>query len=307
MNSIKFYTVLLCCLITINFSPIIHLGNQLKKTDNTIDNELCTGERFNHLITRARRDGIDKLPIGDCMGKIGENLIGIPYIGGTLEKESEQCTVDLAGLDCVTFFENSLNISRLLKIEMNNKNLDNDSLFPKLLEQVTFTRYRDGELDGYISRLHYTSEWIMNNVKKEVIKDMTKELGGKRFNLHVGFMSANPQYYPALVKDPTLTPKIAEIENRINAQEHWYIPSDQVKGIEDKLKTGDIIAIATNKSGLDYSHTGMIFKDEKGRALFMHASSLKKRVYKDRRISLFLSGNANSIGISVLRPLEPIK
>ena len=54
MNSTKFYTVLLCCLITINFSPIIHLGNQLKKTDNTIDNELCTGERFNHLIARAR-------------------------------------------------------------------------------------------------------------------------------------------------------------------------------------------------------------------------------------------------------------
>ena len=59
MNSTKFYTVLLCCLITINFSPIIQIGNQLKKTDNTIDNELCTGERFNHLIARARRDGID--------------------------------------------------------------------------------------------------------------------------------------------------------------------------------------------------------------------------------------------------------
>jgi len=307
MTLSKFIVLCICIMLFAGFSPIILTNNNNFLADNTIDNELSTGERFNQLIARARILGFDTLPIGECIGKIGESLIAIPYLGGTLEKDPEQCSVDLSGLDCFTFFETSLNVSRLLKIENNRQYQDKDSLFPRLLEYITFTRYRDGELDGYLSRLHYMSEWIINNVKKGVIKDMTKSLGGKKFNLHVGFMSANPQYYPALTKDPTLIPKIAEIEHRINAEEHWFIPTEQVKSIEDRLQTGDIIAIATNKTGLDYSHTGMIFKDEKGRALFIHASSTKKRVYKDRRISMFLSGNASSIGISVLRPLEPMK
>jgi hypothetical protein len=49
----------------------------------------------------------------------------------------------------------------------------------------------------------------------------------------------------------------------------------------------------------------MIIKNAKGMALFLHASSGKKRVYLDKRISSYLSESSTSIGISVLRPIDP--
>ncbi|MCE2756189.1 MAG: DUF1460 domain-containing protein [Ignavibacteriae bacterium] len=236
------------------------------------DKEINTGYIFDHLIEEMIKRDYHTLPIGECMGKIGSMMIGTRYVGGTLELMPERCIMDLTGLDCVTFFENTL---------------------------------KDGNLEGYTSRLHYTSEWILDNVKKGVIKDLTKELGGKPFNVKVSFMSENPQYYPQLTAQPSLINKMRLVEYGINNTRHWYIPNSQVKEIESKLQTGDIIAIATNKSGLDYSHTGMIIKNAKGMALFLHASSAKKRVYLDKRISTYLSESSTSIGISVLRPQDP--
>ena len=270
------------------------------------DKEINTGYIFDHLIEEMIKRDYHTLPIGECMGKIGSMMIGTRYVGGTLELMPERCIMDLTGLDCVTFFENTLNIARTAKIKNNGLTQSANSItFRDVLDQIEFTRYRDGNLEGYTSRLHYTSEWILDNVKKGVIKDLTKELGGKPFNVKVSFMSENPQYYPQLTAQPSLINKMRLVEYGINNTRHWYIPNSQVKEIESKLQTGDIIAIATNKSGLDYSHTGMIIKNAKGMALFLHASSAKKRVYLDKRISTYLSESSTSIGISVLRPQDP--
>ena len=278
----------------------------IKSNSKQADKEINTGYIFDHLIEEMIKREYHTLPLGECMGKIGSMMIGTRYIGGTLELMPERCVLDLTGLDCVTFFENTLNISRTAKIKQQELLQNPNSIsFRDVLDQIEYTRYRGGNMDGYTSRLHYTSEWIIDNVKKGVVKDVTKELGGKPFPVKVGFMSANPQYYPQLVAEPTLVRKIQGIENEINAQKHWYIPNAQVKDIESKLQTGDIIAIATNKAGLDYSHTGMIIKNAKGMALFLHASSAKKRVYLDKRISTYLSESSTSIGISVLRPQDP--
>ena len=285
-------------------------GSKDSSSKNTVnkqaDKEINTGYIFDHLIQEMIKREYHTLPIGECMGKIGSMMIGTRYVGGTLELMPERCIMDLTGLDCVTFFENTLNIARTAKIkQMELAQNPNSITFRDVLDQIEYTRYRDGNLEGYTSRLHYTSEWILDNVKKGVVKDLTKELGGKPFPVKVSFMSENPQFYPQLVAQPSLVNKMRLVEYGINNTRHWYIPTAQVKDIESKLQTGDIIAIATNKAGLDYSHTGMIIKNAKGMALFLHASSAKKRVYLDRRISNYLSESPSSIGISVLRPIDP--
>ncbi|MFM8281842.1 MAG: N-acetylmuramoyl-L-alanine amidase-like domain-containing protein [Bacteroidota bacterium] len=277
-----------------------------KQPQKQVDRELNTAFIFDHIIEEMIKREYHKLPIGECMGKIGGMFIGTRYVGATLEIQPERCVIDLNGLDCVTFFENTLNIARTAKLkEFELTTNPNAITFKDVLNEVEHTRYRDGNMDGYTSRLHYTSEWIIDNVKKGVVKDLTRELGGKPFPVKVGFMSTNPKYYPQLVAEPTLIRKIQGMEEELNAKKHWYIPNAQVKDIESKLQTGDIIAIATNKTGLDYSHTGMIIKNDKGMALFLHASSAKKRVYLDKRISSYLSESSTSIGISVLRPIDP--
>ena len=36
-------------------------------------------------------------------------------------------------------------------------------------------RYRDGVIDGYTSRLHYTSDWIENGVRQGFLEDVTAQ------------------------------------------------------------------------------------------------------------------------------------
>jgi len=193
--------------------------SSVKTLDSTVknpitkqaDKEINTGYIFDHLIEEMIKRDYHTLPIGECMGKIGSMMIGTRYVGGTLELMPERCILDLNGLDCVTFFENTLNISRTAKIKQQEILQNPNSItFRDVLDQIEYTRYRGGNLDGYTSRLHYTSEWIIDNVKKGVVKDLTKELGGKPFPVNVGFMSANPQYYPQLVAEPTLVRKIQD-------------------------------------------------------------------------------------------------
>jgi hypothetical protein len=284
----------------IPFFPTEAVLEQTKKLlssvqDNT-DKEATSWYIFDHIINYAKAIGMDKLPIGERMGKIGMLLLGTAYVGGTLEGESETCRIDLTGLDCVTFFESVLGIARITKKP--------DPNFDNLVREITRTRYRDGKLDGYTSRLHYTADWIANNVKKGTVKNITQELGGVEFPLKVSFMSEHPQYYAPMAADSTLIPEIVHTENDINTQKHYYIPKDAVKDIEAKLQTGDIIAIATNKEGLDYAHTGLAYRDERGKMRFLHASIVRKRVFLDKTVSSYLKTVTSHIGITVVRPLE---
>ncbi len=251
---------------------------------------------YSQALRRSRTDGWNKLSMGPLMGHIGELFLGTPYVGGTLEGDGpEICRVDLTGLDCVTFFENVLDISRVIK--------KGKSSWDDLVNEITFTRYRNGTLGDYTSRLHYTSEWMEDNVKKNVVRDISKEIDGDLFPIRVNFMSQNPRYYRPLKEDSILVSRMAEIERTLGTTTRYLIPKERIESVETKLQTGDIIAIATSKSGLDYAHTGLIIRDG-DTARIMHASSQKKKVILDGRISDYVNGVKSHTGISVVRPLE---
>lgn len=254
-----------------------------------------TERKFNEILLKSFAEKWKQMPIGDRMGNIGIQLLNIPYIGGTLEVVPEECKVVLDKLDCVTYFENVLAFARILKYD--------NPTFKDLVNRVRDTRYRNGKVSGYTSRLHYTSDWIYENTSKRIVADITKDLGGVPFPINVGFMSQNPKFYDALKKDPSLVANIKKQEDAINKRKYFYIPKHKVKAIENKLKTGDIIAITTSNKGLDYSHTGMIYKDKQGVAHFLHASSTKKKVTLDVSISEYLATVKSNTGITVLRPL----
>ncbi len=230
------------------------------------------------------------------MGKIGMHMIGTQYVAGTIEGEGpEICRVDLTGLDCVTFFENALCIARILEKEK--------TTFDDFMAELTFTRYRGGKLTDYTSRLHYTADWIDDNEKKKVVKNITREIGGEEFPVKLSFMSSNPDDYRALREFPHFIKSIAEIEQRINRRNHWYIPKSKIKETQKYLQTGDIIAIATSREGLDYAHTGLAYRDEKGKLRLLHASLEKKKVHLDTELYKYVNSIESHIGITVARPL----
>ncbi len=243
----------------------------------------------------------ESLAIGERVGRFARALAGAPYLEGTLEGPGpEVCRITTRGYDCVTFMELCLNLGRIVRPGGSRPGAAD------LEAAITKTRYRRGRIEGYASRLHYTSEWIADNIAKGVVEDVTLGLGGVTLPLSLDFMSTHPQSYPALQTDPAMVPAIREIEKRVSRVPRLYVPRSRVAGIESKLHTGDLVAIATSIRGLDYSHTGLVVLDEAGVARFVHASSKNRRVMVDGRISDYLArGPQSNIGITVVRPVNP--
>lgn len=272
-------------------------SNREKPLITAQNKESRTRETFHKIIKQAKAEDWRSLPIGECMGNIGLLLIGTEYVAGTLEEEGpEACRVDLTGLDCVTFFENVLCISRILKKDKTS--------FDDFKDEIIFTRYREGILTDYTSRLHYTSDWIYDNEKKKVVRNITKEIGGEEFPFKASFMSKNPHFYQSLKEFPEFIEKIARLEKEINKRQHWYIPKSKIREVQKHIQTGDIIALATEKEGLDYGHTGLAYRDERGKMRFLHASQRKKKVLLDSELYKYTQSIETHIGITVARPTE---
>jgi cell wall-associated NlpC family hydrolase len=246
----------------------------------------------------ARSAKIYSKPIAQRIEFFAKQLLGTPYVGATLDQQpdKEQCTVLLDGLDCVTFMETALNLAR-------TPNPTTSSL----RQSVTATRYWNGRVRGYLSRLHYTSDWFFENDRRGVVKDLSKSLPGAQiFTKKVGYMSSNPSRYASLTQYPDLITPLRQIEARSNARTKWFIPLAALKKAESQLQTGDIIALCGGVEGIDCTHVGLIIKQE-GVPHFVHASSTKKQVVFDKRLSEYLAGSKSTIGIMVARPLENLK
>jgi N-acetylmuramoyl-L-alanine amidase-like len=237
--------------------------------------------------------------IGDVIAAIGKSFIGTEYVAHTLEKgDSENLVIDLTGLDCTTFLENDLVFARCIKKQKTS--------FKDYQNELEFVRYRDGKIDQYLSRLHYFSDWIFNNEHKNVVKNISKEIGGVPIKFDVSFMSQHPDAYVQLKNDPAFIPVIKNQEEKINSRKYFYIPKEKIASVEDKIDNGDLIAITTSKAGLDIGHVGIAVREKDGRIHFMHAPDVGYKVQiTDEPLSDYLFRFKHDTGIMVLQPFEP--
>ena len=255
-------------------------------------------EVFERLLVLVREQAWRTLPIGERIGKIGIALLRTPYVAATLETgdDPEVCSVNLRALDCVTFYETAVCFARMVK---------HGGRTPRaLLAQVRFTRYRAGRLRGYASRLHYTSDWFVDNAKRRVVRLVTRELpGAALLDKRVNFMSTHPAAYPPLAAHPALVRTMARIEARLS-RPMAYVPKDRVIDAQAFLMTGDIVGITTSIDGLDCAHTGLCYRDEQGRVRLLHASTTAREVTLDDELTAYLARVPSHTGIMVARPLE---
>jgi hypothetical protein len=241
-------------------------------------------------------EGIKSLPIGDAIVEIGKSFIGTDYAAGTLDKEmSESLVINLTGLDCVTFVENSLVFARCVK--------QGKTAFEDYRAELEKIRYRNGVLEGYASRLHYFCDWIYNNEEKGIVKNITAEIGGVPYNKKIDFMSTHTKSYKQLSESKNLE-GIAAAEEAINSRDYYYIPANSISKAYEQLQNGDIIATTTNIGGLDVTHTGYLYK-EAGGTYFMHASSKSKQVIiSNNELEEYVAEDSKKTGIMVARPQE---
>jgi len=257
---------------------------------------------FDRLLATATRENWSKLPIGQLMGRVARQLEGTPYVGFTLElsPDREFCSINLTGLDCVTFFEDTLAFARMLKRGGHTP--------ADMLREVTVTRYRNGVVGDFTSRLHYTTDWFVDNEKKKVVKTLAPDLpGATDFTQKVGIMTRKPKNYRQLAAHPDLIPAIAKIEDEINARKLKFIPLAALEKAEPLLQTGDIVGVATTAPGIDIAHTGLVYVDDAGTRHFMDASSSKQKMkvtLEPGPLHTALNWSKALTGAMFARPLE---
>jgi hypothetical protein len=276
-------------------SPFVTTGFRLGTLDAVQDPDEALCERKFQL---AASMGWAKLPINEVIVKVGETFLGTPYAENILEAPGqEHLVVNMRALDCVTFYENALVLARCIK--------KNATTFEDYKKELTFIRYRGGVLNGYASRLHYTSDYFYDNERRGVWKIVTKELGGIPYRKKLDFMSTHPESYRQLRESETVTEQIRIIEKELSQRTTYYIPKNRVKKISGRILDGDVLGITTSIEGIDTSHTGIaVWRDRE--LHLMHAPLAGKSVQISKFVLYkYLQENKRQTGIMVARPLEP--
>lgn len=253
------------------------------KTDSLLAEQLIS--RFSK---NPGKDG------GALVAQIGREFLNTPYVAQTLENGvQERLIINLRELDCTTFAENCLALALAARSEKPG--------FEQFINELEKIRYRRGKRNGYLSRLHYFSDWISDNAEKGLISEPASGFGSP-FNVHVGFMSAHPDSYPVLKDHPDLVPLMARQEKLISEREQFFLKKEDVRSNEDKLREGDIVGLTTTVAGLDVTHVGILVK-KNGRIHLLHASSsLEKVVISDEPLSEMLAIKKSYTGIVIARP-----
>lgn len=230
---------------------------------------------------------------------IGKQFLGTPYVAGTLDKgDDEAVTVNLDELDCTTYVETVLALAYTI-----GEGRTSWRDFVYNLERI---RYRGGEMNGYPSRLHYASEWVIDNVHRGIFKEATGSLPYNQPAVKtIDFMSENRDKYAAL-KDSANYAGIKNMELGYRNHRFPYIKSNKTasKDLIRQLHSGDVVLITTQIKGLDVQHMGILIIEDNIPHL-MHASSAAGAVVLEKTpLSEYLRKNRNASGIRIIRLAE---
>lgn len=264
---------------------------QVLFTQQNEDEKLCQN-KFDFAISK----NLSSLPLNEIIVEVGKSFIGTNYVANILDESSEEkLIVNMRALDCVSFYENALALARVIKKEKYT--------FQNYLDELQLIRYRGGVIDGYASRLHYTTDYFFDNDKRNILMVVTDKIIEKKYLSEIptpiNFMSSHSSSYKQL-SDSINQSKIIQIEKEISKRKIYFIPKKFIS--KAKLNHGDIVGITTNILGLDISHTGIIFKSANGVIKFLHASQKNKEVeITTESLEKYLSKNPNQTGIVVVR------
>ena len=240
-------------------------------------------------------------PINEIIVEIGKTFIGVDYGANVLETDGdEKLVVNMRALDCVTFYENCVTLARCIKMKK--------TTFKEYMAQLQLLRYRDGKINGYTSRLHYTTDYWYHAEKKGLVKVVTKEIFGennvKELPKPINFMSTHRDSYKHLKTNDDNWKMIKAQEDEINARKDYFLPKGNLHMFADKVNHGDLIGIVTNVTGLDIAHTGVAVKVD-GKLHFMHAPNVGKKVQiTEGPLHDYLAKNGKQTGIIVARVNE---
>jgi len=252
------------------------------------DREICE-----ELLSSAKARGDGAMPLPDLVVAAGERFLDAPYEAATLEGEGhEELVVNLRAFDCVTFVENAVVLAGLIAAGR--------TCFADYLAALERTRYRRGRLDGYASRLHYFTDWLYDNERKGIVRDVTRSLGGVPVRKALHSLTDRREDHPAL-KDPATFRRLRLIEGACGRRLRFSVPKADLAGAADGIAGGDIIAITTDEKGLDVSHAGIAVRRGEEIRLLHASSAAGKVVLSEVPLRRYLAARRSRTGVIVGR------
>ncbi len=254
------------------------------------------------IVAKAGRENWLSLPLGERTIRVARELVGTPYIHYSLEMDDriESPVANLKGMDCWTYYENSLAIARMLRYKPAPYTPQD------MLHMVEIERYRDGVCTGnYLSRMHHLEEVFYDNQRRGYATNITSQLpGAVKMHRDIHEMTVQWKAYRYLRCNPSLIEPMGKIEAQVSNLPVYQVPKSKVRDAEKYLANGDICAITSTDVSSYTSHVGMIIRIG-NRAYFTHATSDKDKgrmVIIDRPITDYVNGASRHAGIIVCRP-----
>ena len=256
-----------------------------------------------------------ELTMAELVVEVALQMLETPYLWASLESEPEQLQVFLDKTDCILFVELSTCMALTLKGRRIVQAGDGEHFtnrptpsvekaepsYTLLCENIRNMRYRLGVVDGYASRIHYTSEWLLQNATNGILREYTSELG-KEFEQTFSYMSMHPKTYYQLSNNVCELGKIRMIEEHLNQQKPYYfIPQSELSkpNVMAQIKSGDIITFISPREGLDLAHVAIAYEHD-GAMHFIHASYGAKKVIIEPKTLAEYATN----GIRISRPAD---
>lgn len=228
-------------------------------------------------------------------------FLGVPYVAHTLDRsKKESLVINTSELDCTTYVENVLALTLCAT--------RGEKRFADFCRQLQQLRYANGQI-SYFSRLHYFTSWIEDNERMGFVTKVqtTKAPFTAVQKLNIYYMSQHFKAYNMLSYFKACPPEIRATEKSLTGKTYRYIPKASIsntKLMRQTIHDGDILAILTNKKGLDTSHIGIAVWHKDGLHL-LNASQIHKKVVEEpMTLRTYMSKHPSQIGIRVCRLKE---
>lgn len=241
------------------------------------------------------------LTLSTLIVHFARQLLGVPYVGHTLEvNDEERLIVNMRAFDCTTYTETVLALAMSIR--------QGEPTFAAYCRNLQTLRYMQGTEPHYTTRLHYFTGWIEDNTAAGLCREIAEP--SPPFSavqtVDASYMTTHVSRYRMLAANADYLPGIRAQEQAITGRTYRYIPQEQLynnAALREAVHDGDIIAIVTNVKGLDTQHIGLAVWHDDGLHLLNASSIHKQTIEEPMTLRQYLYRHPTMIGVRVVRPV----
>lgn len=219
-------------------------------------------------------------PGAKAQGKVlpvAEKLIGTPY-GETTQNDSVGTVcVNLSEVDDIDFLNTVVAMAKTLTSP--------NPRWREYAAQLQNVSRRRGEDKGFISKMIYGGDWVVDNVYRGNIQDLTEYGDNPNFKTKsLEYVTRNRDRYKALADSATYEDmRMVEMGFRTHKIPHMKKEWASDKNLTEDMHDGDIIMFLTNEPDKDVYLIGVVKKEADGPHL-IYPSAVEGKVIEDENV-----------------------